>query len=196
MAQVIGGETQLLVKQAAGGDQEAVGLLLERLRPRLVLWCGSRMSSRLRAKVQPEDVAQEVLIALHKALPGFEVKESREAFLGWVFTIAENRIRDFVDYHEALKRKTIPPRSFSQTSPSIAAARTEAAGRLLVAMDSLSSDYRQVIQLRRLEEREFDQIADVMGRSRGAAHTLYWRAMEALREIVQKDENMPTDMSL
>ena len=106
---MIGGETQLLVERAAGGDAIAQGDLLERLRPRLVLWCANRMAAALRAKVQPEDVAQEVLLALHKALPAFEARGGRAGFLRWVFRIAENRIRDLVDHHGALTVQDVFP---------------------------------------------------------------------------------------
>lgn len=192
---MIGGETQLLVERAARGDDEAQGELLERLRPRLVLWCAGRMSQKLRAKVQPEDVAQEVLVALHKALPALDTSGGRRAFLKWVFRVAENRVRDIAGHHGALKRKTVPPRSFAQTSPSVAAARAELIGELRAALDELPSDYREVIQLRRLEEREIGEVAETMGRSTGATHTLYWRAVAALRERMQRRGTIPDDLT-
>ena len=183
---MIGGETHVLVERAVDGDDIARGDLLERMRPRLVLWCTNRMSQKLRAKVEPEDAAQDVLLALHKALPSFDPSGGRKAFFGWVFKIAENRIRDLVDHHGALKRKTVPPRSFSQTSPSLAAGRGEMIGKLREAMEDLSDDYRKVIQLRRLEERDVDEVAGILDRSPGATHTLYWRAMDALRVAMRK----------
>ncbi len=70
---------------------------LEMERSRLVLWCASRMSQKLRAKVQPEDVTQEVLVALHKALPALDTSGGRRAFLKLVFRVAENRVRDFAE---------------------------------------------------------------------------------------------------
>lgn len=193
---MIGGETQVLVERAAGGDALAQGDLLERLRPRLVLWCASRMGPGLRAKVQPEDIAQEVLLALHTALPTFDPSGGEGAFLRWVFKIAEFRICDLVDHHGALKRKTVPPRSFAQTSASQLVARNEAVTHLLKAMDAMPEDYRTVIQLRRLEERSFEEVAEIMERSTGATHTLYWRALEALRGEVRKQGALPMDMSL
>lgn len=190
---LVGGETQVLVDQAVGGDQHAKGELLERLRPRLVLWCGARMSQRLQAKAQPDDVTQEVLLALHKALPRF-VPRRDSTFLSWVFRIAENRIRDLADYHGALKRKTLEPRSFSQVAPSVLAARAEMTDKVLRAIESLSEDHRQVIQLRALEEQPFDEVARILHRSRGAVNTLYWRALDALRSEMRKQGTMPAEM--
>lgn len=193
---MIGGETQVLVERAVDGDDIAVGDLLERMRPRIVLWCTNRMSPNLRAKVEPEDAAQDVLLALHKALPAFDAKGGRRAFFGWVFKIAENRIRDLVDHHGALKRQTVQPRSFSQTSPSLAAGRTELIGVLREAMEELSDDYRKVIQLRRIEERDVEEVAKILERTTGATHTLYWRAMDALRLAMRKRGPLPEDMTL
>ena len=42
-------------------DIDGLVALLERLRPRLVLWASARMSPGLRAKLEPEDAAQEIL---------------------------------------------------------------------------------------------------------------------------------------
>jgi RNA polymerase sigma-70 factor (ECF subfamily) len=179
-------ETQILVERAAQGDELAAGDLLERVRPRLVLWCANRMSPKLRAKLQPEDVAQEVLIRLHRSLGTFRPHGGRRAFLGWMFTVAENRIRDLVDHHGALKRRTIVPRSLSQTSPSVAAARKENIQLLREAMEDLSADHRSVLQLRRIEERDVEEVARLMKRSPGATHTLYWRALGALRQAMRK----------
>ena len=193
---MIGKETQLLVERAVAGDDAAVGELLEHLRPRIVLWCARRMSPKLRSKVEPEDAAQEVLLALHKALPSFNAAGGRRAFLGWVFTIANNRIRDLVDHHGALKRKTVIPRSFHQTSPSMAAGRVELIQRLREALDELTDDHREVIHLRRIEERDVEEVAQILGRSKSATHSLYWRAMDALRGAMERRGPLPDDMSL
>ena len=186
----------MLVEKAAQGDEVAVGDLLERLRPRIVLWCANRMSPKLKAKVVPEDAAQEVLIAVHKALPAFDPEGGRSAFLAWVFKIAGNRIRDLVDHHGALKRRTVPPQSFSQTTPSRAVARADLILHMREAMQDLPEDYRRVIHLRRLEEREIEDVAAVMGRSKGATHTLYWRAVEALRKAMKQRGCLSTDVTL
>ena len=173
-------DTHALVQGARGGDDVARGELLERLRPRLVLWAASRMSADLRSKVEPEDMAQEILLALHKSLDRFEGADGR-AFFAWMFRVAENRIRDTVDHFGAKKRQRILPASFSQTSPSAAVARSEAVVRLQEAIETLPEDYRRVIQLRRLEERDTAEVAELLDRTENAVRILYCRALKALR---------------
>jgi len=176
-------QTQQLVDGALVGDAAARGLLLERIRPRVVTWCGARMPPSLRAHCEPEDLAQDVLMAVHDGLAGYRGMDTR-SFHAWVFRIAENRIRDLLDHAGALKRKLPPPLSFSQTSPSGAAMRRESAERVRAALATLAEDYRVVIRLRRIEERPVPEIAVEMGRTENAVRILYFRALQALREAL------------
>ncbi len=176
-------ETRRILLAALNGGDDERGALLERLRPRLVLWAATRLSPALRAKVEPEDVAQEILLAVHKSIAGFEGTEER-AFFAWVFRLAENRIRDLADHFGAQKRRTPEALSFSQTSPSTAAARSESHARLHRALAGLPDPFRQVIQLRRLEEREVPEVAQIMERSENAVRILYCRALQALRRAL------------
>lgn len=171
---------------ALGGDLQARARLLERLRPRIVLWVSARLSNRLRKLVDPEDVAQEVLIAVHQALDSYQDRSPR-GFHAWLFRIAENRIRDLSDYASARKRQPGEPIVPTQTTPSTAAMRSEAFERVRAALLRLPDDYRRVIQLRRLEEREVPAIAGEMGRSENAVRILYCRALKALRDAMVEE---------
>lgn len=175
---------------ALQGDDEARGALLERLRPRLVLWVGTRLSDQLKAKVEAEDVAQDILVAAYEGLSGFEGDDDR-AFLAWLFRVAENRIRDLVDHFGALKRQLPPPLAFTQTSPSSHAARRELTLRMRDALARLAEPHRQVIQLRRLEELDVPEVAAAMGRTESAVRTLYCRAVQALRDEMQRSGSLP-----
>jgi RNA polymerase sigma-70 factor (ECF subfamily) len=175
------------LRAALRGDDEARGELMERLRPRLVLWASTRMSPALRARLDPEDAAQEILLALHKSLDQFR-GDSAQAFRAWLFTVAGNRLRDLADHANALKRKLPSRMSFSQTSPSQAATRTEMATRVRQALERLREDYRTVIQLRRFEELDTSDVAKAMERSPNAVRVLYCRAIQALRAEMREEE--------
>lgn len=174
-------ETGQLVRAALDGGREARSALLERLRPRLVLWAATRMSPALRARVEPEDVAQEVLLAVHRGIDAFDAREPG-AFLAWVFRVGENRIRDLVDHFGAAKRRLPEPRERTRTSPSSAAARGESLVRLRQALDELPPRYQEVIRLRRIQGLECPQVAEILGRSENAVRVLYCRALKALGE--------------
>jgi RNA polymerase sigma-70 factor (ECF subfamily) len=176
-------ETHHQLRSAMSGDEQAREALLERLRPRLVLWASARMSPALRAKLEPEDAAQEILLAVHRSLHQFDGEEY-EAFRAWLFTVAENRIRDLAAHANALKRKTPEPTRRTQTTPSVGAMRTEMSQRIREALTQLPEDYRRVIQLRRFEELDTAAVAEEMGRSPNAVRVLYFRAVRALAERI------------
>jgi RNA polymerase sigma-70 factor (ECF subfamily) len=161
-----------------GGDRE-LGDLLERIRPRLVMWAAARLSQQMRTKVEPEDVVQDVLVAVHKDFREFKGRDPA-AFFKWVFTIGEHRIRDLVDHFGALKRRLPEPQSFSQTTPSTAASRTEQVRKMMEALQRLSEEHRQAIVLLKIEERSSADAALVLGRSENACRILLCRAMKAL----------------
>ena len=177
-------QTRSLLVNALDGDESAKGQLLERVRARLELWITTRLSPRLRSKVEAEDVVQETLLAVHKGLDGFEGDD--KAFLRWIFTIAENRIRDLADHFGAQKRKTLVPVDRDQTTPSEGAAREEMAARVREALGRLDETHRQVVQLRRFEELEVPEIAKIMDRSENAVRIVYCRAIRALRDEMAK----------
>lgn len=174
-------QTRRLLVGALGGDDRSRGELLERLRPRLVLWVTTRLGAGLRAKVEPEDVVQEILLSVHKSLGGFSGDDDK-AFLRWLFTVAENRIRDLADHFGALKRQTPEPLSPHQTGPQTAAVRNEMAVKVREALTHLSESHQQVIQMRRFEELEIPEIAAKLEKSENAVRILYCRAIAALRE--------------
>lgn len=172
--------------RAREGDAAAREALLERLRPRLVLWASARLGAALRAEAEPDDIAQEALLAIHKRLDEFK-GDDRRAFLGWIFTVAENRIRDLADRAGAGKRQRAELPRKEQTSPSQAAARAELARRISEAVARLDEPHRQVIRMRRFEEREVPEIAKALDRSENAVRILYCRAIAALREEMKQE---------
>jgi RNA polymerase sigma-70 factor (ECF subfamily) len=176
-------ETRHLIAGALEGNPSARTRLLERLRPRIVLWVSSRLSSQLREVVDAEDVAQEILISVHRGLDDFEDRGDR-AFFAWLFTIARHRINDLSDYVKAEKRKPIEPIGVSPTTPGQAAIRSEEFERLREALLCLPDDYRRVIELRRLEERDTKEVAAEMDRSENAVRILYYRALQSLRQFL------------
>lgn len=173
--------TARLIDRAIHDQDGDRGELLERLRARLLLWAAGQLRGELGDKVEADDVAQDVLLAVHRSFDGFQGKTPGE-FLSWVFRIAENRLKDIAAHHGALKRKLPEPRSFTQTTPSERVSRAEQLGRVAGAIERLSEDYRRVIQLVRFEERSAEDAGKVMERSANAVRILYFRAIRALRD--------------
>jgi len=71
------------------------------------------------------------------------------------------------------------------STPSQSAQRRELGVVLADALASLTVDYREVIVLRSIEEREWDEIAQRMGRSPGAVRMLWTRALQQLKPLIE-----------
>lgn len=201
LRQVTAGETARLLGAALAKESESLGLLLERLRPRIVLWAASRLSPELRAKVEPDDVAQIVLLAVHRSFAQFGGADEGQ-LLAWVFAIGNNRIKDLARYFGADKRRSeaeeqgigrdlmsarAEARCFSQTSPSQAAVRRESLTQMRRALQSLEEPQRSVLRMRDLEMRSYHEIVEELNLvSESAARTLRCRALIALRRAMQR----------
>ena len=73
-------------------DSEAWGQFLERYTPRIYAWCRRYQLQESDAS----DITQEVLTKLIKAMQSFEYDASRGSFRGWLKTVTNNAIRDFL----------------------------------------------------------------------------------------------------
>jgi RNA polymerase sigma-70 factor (ECF subfamily) len=179
-------DTKLILSAALGGDATSMGQLFERFRNRTVLWCESKMSEQLRSRMDAEDAAHDILAQALKDFHQFH-GASIDQFGAWYWTVAENRLRDLVDYHGAKKRQPGDPLSFTQTSPSQAAARDELIVRVRRAIQSLPEEYRAIIRLVKLEQRTPEEIGTMLGKTANAIRILLCRALKQLRVNMGED---------
>jgi RNA polymerase sigma factor (sigma-70 family) len=144
---------------------------------------------RARGARQPDDVLGEVMLQIVRDLPGFDGGE-RE-FRAWAFTIAHHRLLDEqrrsarrpVEPTPAAELERLGPRGDTEED-ALRALSAERVGRLLAR---LSPDQQNVILLRVLGELTGEEVAQVIGRSRGAVKALQRRGFEACkRELARQ----------
>ena len=70
-------------------------------------------------------------------------------------------------------------------SPSESAERRELAVVLADSLAELNEEYREVLVLRSLEERDWDETARCLNRTVGATRMLWARALKALRPVLE-----------
>ena len=123
----------------------------------------------------------------------------------WLQVIAARRVADayrrYFDFEKRDLRKEIPldqllarcDRSAarlvdaladSASGPLSIAYRHEQALRLADAMSALPEHYREILQLRYLEERPLGEIARQLSRTKGSTAMIMARAIEKLRELL------------
>jgi RNA polymerase sigma-70 factor (ECF subfamily) len=181
-------ESTVLLRKARQGSPEALGELYERYGGRLLACIRFKMGRDLRARIESRDILQATLLKSFQRLEQFEGGDGA-SLMGWLVRIAENEIRDQVDFQHRQRRDVaaaVPLDEISQHVPAAArsalseAVLNEQADYLTRALEGLDSDHREVIVLRKLEELSFKEVASRLGRSEDACRMLLARAMVAL----------------
>ena len=163
-----------------------------RLRGRLSLWISLRLGPLLRARVAEEDVLQETLLEACRSYKGFR-EGGPDSFRRWLFSIAENRIKDLHKYHAAQRRH--PAREAPTDSeramldrltagvptPSSTVRRKELVDLLTGGISALPEAEREVVRLHAIEDLSFREIGERLGRSEASAAALYAKALVALK---------------
>jgi RNA polymerase sigma-70 factor (ECF subfamily) len=192
---------QLLV-QAREDCSAAREHLLESFRGYLRLLARTGFDACLRGKADPSDLVQETLLKAHVKFGQFQGQTEGE-LAAWLRQILVNKLNDFVrGYQKADARQVGRERSLDELlgdssvalvgllvgggpSPSESAERRELALVLAEALGELNDDYREVLVLRSLEERDWDETARCMNRTIGATRMLWARALKALRPVLE-----------
>lgn len=197
-------DRDLLLRRARGGDQTALGELLELYRPYLTLLARLEVGRRLQGKADPTDVVQEAYLEAARHFPVFR-GESEPELAAWLRQILATSLARLVRrYYGTQARDVRLERGLaedldrssaavpvglvaSQSSPSQRAARREQAVILAEALEKISPDYREVLVLRHLEGLTFPEIAERMGRTVDSVEKLWVRALPKLRQALESE---------
>jgi len=190
-------KTQHLIALAKDGDESALDQLCRVYSERVRWIVRLRMGGELRSKLESMDLAQDVFISALRDLGNFTYKNEGD-FLRWLARIAENRLRDNLDRLHANKRdirKEVQLKSYEpttgdsfvaalgpidNTTPSVIMSRREDLAKLAKAIDALTSEYKEVIILTKIEGLSYKEIAESLGKSSDAVRMIVSRAMAAL----------------
>jgi RNA polymerase sigma-70 factor (ECF subfamily) len=171
-----------LVAPAVAGDRDAVDRLLAQVRPLVVRYCRGKLGSLSRGAASPEDIAQEVLIALFRALPTYRA-EGRP-FLSFVYGIAAHKVTDAFraagrDRHDLTP--DAPDELTLDDTPELSFLRTEAADRAAELLRVLPERQREIVMLRVIVGLSAEETARAVGSTAGAVRVAQHRALSRLR---------------
>jgi RNA polymerase sigma-70 factor (ECF subfamily) len=170
---------------------------LERFRAYLHLLARLQLAPALRRRVDLSGVVQQTLLEAHRAGGGVPAEGPRRA--AWLRAALLNNLRDEVRRATAAARDIGRERSLEaaldessarlerllaadQSSPSQRAEANERLLRLAAALEALPDDQRRAVEGHYLQDRPLAELADELGRSKGAVAQLLFRALRALRE--------------
>jgi RNA polymerase sigma-70 factor (ECF subfamily) len=198
-----GGIVSGLIEDARQARPGALDRLLESYRNYLGLLARTGIDDSLQGKAEPSDLVQETLGKAYERFGQFRGQTEAE-LVTWLRQILARNLADLVRrYRMARARQVARERSLEEllhassaalgnliaehgSSPSRSAQRRELSVVLADALADLSADHREVILLRSLEERDWDDVARRMQRSAGAVRLLWTRALKQLRPLIEK----------
>jgi RNA polymerase sigma-70 factor (ECF subfamily) len=187
-----------LARALSTPDSESFGALLEEFGDWLALLARVELDRRLRAKLDPEDLVQQVFLGAIRDRTAFRGR-SRAEFAAWLRGILAHVVANEVRrYRGAQGRDMRLEKSIDDslatssgrlqialvadgTSPSNRMARDDEGIALARALRRLPAEYREVIILRGLEDLPHEEVATRLGKSSGAARMLWLRAVAALK---------------
>jgi RNA polymerase sigma-70 factor (ECF subfamily) len=195
-----------LVQRIQEGDESAFNKLFMRYYPRIKLLVRLQMLDKLKAQVEADDIIQEIYFELFRNFHKFTWHESN-SFYKWVVTVVAWKIKDFDKYFfktakrqgaNALSLQQKPPESTEcgpnigdmvegdAYSPSQVILEREGFQMLERALAQLPAHFRQVVQLRQIEEKSAKETAELLGMTPNAVNVLYHRAQQRLHELLRE----------
>jgi len=138
---------------------------------------------RIGNRSEAEDIAGEVFLKALQSLKSY--REQGIPMQGWLFRIAHNLTVDYL--RQMNKRRTIPIDSVVLPDDSDLANTAEKKieyERVTQAMRQLTTDQREVINLRFFGGLTSKEVGDILNKSDGAVREMQRAAMEKLRGIM------------
>jgi RNA polymerase sigma-70 factor (ECF subfamily) len=183
------------------GDTQALGELLDRLRPYVRVIVRSVMRGRSELVADESDLIQESLMQASQCSHTFH-GESEAEWLGWLRTIT---VRTTGRILRSRNHGSIAPTPDAEMgtvivdpspAPAMNAIRQETADRMALVMTRLPEEMQQVLLARVVDGTSYETIAENLNRSPGAVRILFVRALRRLREVWQTESSSSSGVSL
>ncbi|MFD0813601.1 RNA polymerase sigma factor ShbA [Amycolatopsis umgeniensis] len=173
------------VAAAGQGDRRALDHLLATIRPLVIRYCRARIGRQERTYASADDVAQEVCVAILRALPTY--RERGRPFLAFVYGIAQHKVADA--RRAAARNRTEPvaevPDGVSESvGPEQQALHNELSDRMGELLRILPDKQREIVVLRIVVGLSAEETAGVVGSTAGAVRVAQHRALTRLRKIL------------
>jgi len=186
--------TQARLVRLHAGDRAALEEMLADHLDWIRAQVAVRLGKRMLELFEGEDVVQQAFVGFLSSGRKFVVNDPA-SFRALMLQIVENTIRK--QYRDAHRKKrdaarAVPMPSGSVvdlsagiTRPSAAASREEHRAWVLLALELIDVDAREVIELREWQGLSFAQIAESLGVTEDAARMRFNRALQALAQTLR-----------
>ena len=168
-----------LVDLASAGDQQAFEYLFARYKDALM----HLFEQRLDEKTMASDLLQETFIKVYLHINDYS---KAYTFGQWVYSIARNTLVDHLRRKSGdvlLDERFRAPLATSP-SPEESVIINQTRAHFYNALEELSPEYRQVIEMRFLEEYSYEEIAEKLGRPLNTIKTQIRRARATICKMI------------
>ena len=182
---------QDFVKELQIGSQKAFGQLLDVYQQKVFGTCISFIPN----KEDAEDVAQEVFITVFRSIHSFKGNSKLST---WIYKIATNKCLEFIRKKNAKKRfafmqtilgNEIPldkTSYFTEVNhPGILLENQEKSVIIFKAIDTLTENQRVVFTLAKIDEKSYQEIVSITGKSLSSVDSILFRAKKSLQQKLE-----------
>jgi RNA polymerase sigma factor (sigma-70 family) len=183
-------EDSELIRSAVAGDQDAYRRLMEKYRDAIF----NLISRMISDKSEVNDLTQETFVKAFGSLHSFN---HLYAFSTWLYKIASNTCIDYLrkkklqtfSIHQSVDSEgddysyELPDRTFEADKEIISDQRSRVVND---AIEALPEKYRAVIKLRHMDEKNYDEIAEILDIPLGTVKAHIFRGRELLYKNLRK----------
>lgn len=200
-------KTDVLLRRAKEGCDDAVNQLLERHRVPIRRMVEMRLDRKVQRRIDVSDVVQDVMVEASGRLTKY-LDDPAMAFHLWLRQIAWDHIIDTYRRHRVSAKRNMdreqpieavgaPDNSTLDLAiqlcdpamtPAAVATQREIAEKVEAAIERLDENDRDVILMRHYEHLSNLEIAEVLGLNPPAASMRYLRAVRRLRALLEEED--------
>jgi RNA polymerase sigma-70 factor (ECF subfamily) len=177
-------ELRDIVERAQKGEKTAFGELYDMHANKIYRF----ISFKIPTREQAEDILQETFFKAWQALPKLKLEDLN--FSAWLYRIARNLVNDF---YRVAKRRPTPDNlddyyDLASSTDTLEEVSTEFDINVMrEAVKRLSAHYRQVLELRFIQELSIEETANIMGKTAIAVRITQHRAIKKLNLLLTED---------
>lgn len=173
---------------ARDGDRDATASLLERVRELAHRYCRARLATYPAGAHLADDVAQDVCIAVLRALPRY--KHKGRPFEAFVHGIAARKVADAQRTAARAARPTddVPDDVDGRPTPEEQALNAADLKHAMNLLEELPEKLREVVVLRVAAGMSAEETGNSLGMSPGAVRVAQHRALNRLRKLAAEAE--------
>jgi RNA polymerase sigma-70 factor (ECF subfamily) len=192
-----------LVRQAVAGNAAAIAELFARHRSQLTRMIAVRLDPRLKGRLDPSDIVQDVLVEASQKM-ATDLKNNPVEFYPWLRGLAWDRLCRLHRHHVSTRKRSVAREEpFTPTNvddesvlklaeciaasgdgPGSQVMHAELRRRVRDALTQLPPKDREIIVLRFLEQLSTKDAADVLGISLSAVKSRQLRAIARLQDLL------------